>query len=309
MKPDRREIDINAADKGEYLKFTGPARLDKALHTLEGLLRGVAADGEITTAELKSVRQWIEQHRPIVNRHPFNEIIHFLDDVLADGVVDAEEAKDVLWLCDQLSTSNEYFAAVTSDLQRLQGLMAGIAADGKITVDELNMLSDWIDEHEGLKGFWPYDELETVILEVLRDKKIDAEEHSMLIALFNEFLSYGTHKSAAIPLDEMTEKLGGFCAVCPEITFQAKKFCFTGRSKRASRKELANKVEKFGGEFIPSVRNDLNYLVIGDGGNESWAFACYGRKVEAAITLRKRGLPIVIVHENDFWDAVADIEG
>jgi hypothetical protein len=39
-------------------------------------------------------------------------------------------------------------------------------------------------------------------------------------------------------------------------------------------------------------------------GNEFWAFACYGRKVEQAYTQRRKGHHIVIVHERDFWDAL-----
>ncbi len=50
----------------------------------------------------------------------------------------------------------------------------------------------------------------------------------------------------------------------------------------------------------------LNYLVIGAEGNPCWAFACYGRKVEKAVELRKKGIRVVLVHENDFHDAVLD---
>lgn len=32
----------------------------------------------------------------------------------------------------------------------------------------------------------------------------------------------------------------------------------------------------------------------------SWAFSCYGRKVEKAVQLRKDGSQVIIVHENDF---------
>lgn len=51
----------------------------------------------------------------------------------------------------------------------------------------------------------------------------------------------------------------------------------------------------------------VNYLVVGGEGNPCWAYACYGRKVEKAVELRRQGHPIVIVHENDFHDAVLDL--
>ena len=50
----------------------------------------------------------------------------------------------------------------------------------------------------------------------------------------------------------------------------------------------------------------VDYLVIGADGNPCWAFACYGRKVEKAVELRKSGVRIMIIHESDFHDAVLD---
>lgn len=37
-------------------------------------------------------------------------------------------------------------------------------------------------------------------------------------------------------------------------------------------------------------------------GNPCWAYACYGRKIEKAMELRKKGAQILIVHEADFLD-------
>lgn len=59
--------------------------------------------------------------------------------------------------------------------------------------------------------------------------------------------------------------------------------------------------------FTNNVSKSTDYLVIGAEGNPCWAYACYGRKVEAAVNLRKEGYRIILVHENDFHDAVADI--
>jgi len=51
-----------------------------------------------------------------------------------------------------------------------------------------------------------------------------------------------------------------------------------------------------------------DYLVLGTDGNPCWAFACYGRKVEKVIQLRKEGHKIILLHENDFWDAIKDLK-
>ena len=61
---------------------------------------------------------------------------------------------------------------------------------------------------------------------------------------------------------------------------------------------------------VPARRGDrtvkVNYLVVCANGNPCWAYACYGRKVEQAVKHRRQGVPIVLVHENDFWDAYED---
>ena len=49
-----------------------------------------------------------------------------------------------------------------------------------------------------------------------------------------------------------------------------------------------------------------NYLIVGNAGNPCWAYACYGRKIEEAVALRKEGAQVTIVNETDFWDAVDD---
>ena len=66
-------------------------------------------------------------------------------------------------------------------------------------------------------------------------------------------------------------------------------------------------MRELGGQPHGNVTSKLNYLVIGAEGNPCWAFACYGRKVEKAVELRKKGVRVVIVHENDFHDGVLDV--
>ena len=67
-------------------------------------------------------------------------------------------------------------------------------------------------------------------------------------------------------------------------------------------------IARLGGKVRSSVSAKTDYLVVGNAGNPCWAYACYGRKIEEAVNLRKAGASIVIVNETDFWDAVDDIQ-
>ena len=71
------------------------------------------------------------------------------------------------------------------------------------------------------------------------------------------------------------------------------------------RRELAQIIEELKGIACNSVKQDPDYPVIGAGANPCWAYVCYGRKVEQAVELRKKGMKLLVVHENDFLDAAS----
>lgn len=110
-------------------------------------------------------------------------------------------------------------------------------------------------------------------------------------------------------LDELKNKysVDGICAICQEIDFDGTTFCFTGQSKRAKRKEIAEIIESLGGKFNNNVTKKTRYLIVGNDGNPCWAFSCYGRKIEEAVNRRKNGQTLTIVNEIDFWDIIDDL--
>lgn len=296
------------SDNAGYYRFTGPMRLDKAMHTLEGIVRGIAIDGVASNDELLLLASWLKEHEEFEDRHPFNEVLGRLREMLADHVLDEEERADILWLCDRFSTENEFFCHVTADMQRLHGMMAGIIADGQITADELLGLRSWMNDHEHLKTCWPYDELESLVSTVLKDGVVDESEHETLRNFFGDFSKYESHGRISVPLNTEEFALKGVCAMTPEIEFVDRTFCFTGKSERLTRKEIETHLSKIGGHFSPSVTRSIDYLIVGGDGNPCWAYACYGRKVESAVRLRKQGHRVLIVHEYDYWDAIEDFD-
>lgn len=213
-------------DNCSYFKFTGRPRLDKAIHTLEGLLKGIAADDVISAKELLIVRGWLAEHEEFADRHPFSEIIPLLTRVLTDDRMTNEEHSDLAWLCNRINTGSIYFDQVTSDMQRLHGLIAGIAFDGEINKEELEGLQTWLETHQDLRTCWPYDELDAIITSTLADGAITKEEHQGLMEFFSDFASHAGHRSIELP--EIGESLlvKGVCAVCPDITLEGSQLRF-----------------------------------------------------------------------------------
>ena len=290
-----------------YFHYTPKARLDKTINTLLGIIEGISIDARINVREIQFLQEWVNEHQEVAERHPFNELVPVVEEALEDGILSEDEHQDIVWLCEKL-TSKEYFDRVTVDLQRLHAIMDGILADGVVTEEELEGLSFWLSEHTHLTKCYPYDEVDSIIIEVMADKTIDAEEQKMLHQLFSEFTQVCDDRVIkSAPVYE-NSSIVGLCAVCPELNFNNSWFCFTGASQEYSRKDLANIVTQLGGKITNTVRQDLDYLIIGAEGNPCWAYACYGRKVEAAVNLRKNGAQLLIVHEHDFHDAVMDLE-
>ncbi len=292
-------------DHLKYIGFTSRSRLEKSVNSLLGFVEGIVIDKSINSAEVSLLNLWLEEHADVRDRHPYTELMPVVQLAVADGILSKDEYEDIVWLCEKLR-STEFFDKTTADLQRLHAILGGIVADGLITEEELLGLSTWLQEHEHLRTCWPYDEVDSLILVVLQDKKIDDNEHQLLKAFFSEFISLMDDRTITSPVISEGGSVVGLCAVCPEVEFSGSKFCFTGASSRYTRSTLSEIVERLGGEVTSTPNKQVRYLVIGADGNPCWAYACYGRKVEKAIELRKQGVRVLIIHENDFHDAVED---
>lgn len=293
----------------EYRKYTYKSELDKALHTLEGIIKGISLDRIINIIEIEELQNWCTLHKRFLSRHPFNELVPLIENAIQDNVLNEEEIEDILWLSNNLKTESKYYDIITSDIQKLQGILHGIMADGIINDTEIIEINEWLNENEHLVTTYPYTELCSLCTSILSDGKIDELERTTLKVFFSEFIdtanSYNINRNEIESLKKIVN-ISGICAVCPEINFQ-NTFCFTGKSSRSMRHEIADKILSIGGIYNNNVIMDTGYLIVGNEGNPCWAFSCYGRKVEKAMQMRKQGYPIMIVHENDFWDAVADM--
>ena len=228
-------------------------------------------------------------------------------EVLIEDTNRGELIGDMFWLCQKYETDSYYYNAATADLQTLQGICHGILADATIDDQEIAALDRWLEENEHLASYYPYDELRSLVVSVLSDRKIDDLERKRLMAYFNEFVTLTDPElTTKIKYEIADITISGICTVDPNINFAGKNFCFTGLSKRAKRSDIEKQIKALGGIFSNNLTKRTDYLIVGDDGNPCWVFACYGRKVEAAVGLRKQGHQISLVHEFDFWDFVED---
>lgn len=301
MKNDYKEIN-------DYRMYTSKSEVHKAINTLIGIVNGVKFDETVNDRESSEITNWCNLHRRLGKKSPFKEIIPVLDNALMDNHLTNEEIEDILWVCDNVVNSDdfeEYYNMVTCTIQQLQGLIHGMLSDNELSESEINRLSEWMDDNSFLKGTYPYDEIDSLLIDICKDGIITDDERSYLTAFFANFIDFKiSYNINEFEIKELQNKysIDGICAAGPEISFENKLFSFTGTSSKATRNEIAKTISDKGGLFNNNVTKKTNYLIVGGDGNPCWAFSCYGRKVEKAVTLRKSGSQIIIVHENDFWD-------
>ena len=298
-------------ERENYRKFTKPAELHKAINTLQGIVAGISADQIVNDAEISELTHWCQLQAHLQDRHPFSEIIPVIEKACNDGVVTEEEKNDILWLCNHFTADSSYYDTINSSKQFLSGLIHGLMADGRLDDSEIFALKKWIDDNSFLAGTYPFDEINSLLYVILEDNVITPEEREQLTAFLGNVIEFKDSLNL-VEQDfiDLRKKysVSGICAVCPEISFKDKLFCFTGESYRCKRAEIAAIVEELGGTFRSSVSKKTDYLIVGNGGNPCWAYSCYGRKIEEAMQLRKSGAHVVIVNETDFWDAVEDAQ-
>ena len=301
----------NFEDNTDYRKFTKKSEFNKNLNILKGIIKGISIDSNINTIEIDELIAWCDSVQELEKYSPFKDLIPCINNAVKDNILSNDEIEDILWICDKYLKDNNYYDIITCGLQELQGIFHGILADNKISNEELLSLNSWLKNNSFLSGYYPYDEIYSLLDNILSSEFIDNDSINMLKVFFNEFID--SNISSNIDFKTIEElkndySITGICTKNPVLTFENKNFCFTGTSSKTTRQGFKNIVTSLGGNAKNTVSSKTDYLVIGDEGNPCWAYSCYGRKVEQAINIRKKGGKTLIVHENDFWEYINNLE-
>lgn len=286
-------------DSNSYVTFCGPAQLHKDLNTLYGYIVGIQADGHVNETEIELLRSWINSIGTLRAKAPYFKLVDKINEIISDGIVTEEEAEDLIWLCrSYLDHNNPYYDVITSSAQKLGGFLAGISADKTINIEELTALGNWSSENASLVQTWPFDSLLPIIEQIETDKHLSAERHTQLVDFCQSIcdLKPTQDGKTCIAIKSSEEKVS--------IIIQESTFCFTGKSGRYSREELAQIVEMYGGVAANAITAKLHYLVVCEKRNPAWAFEMYGRKVEKAMHMKNKGAGPEVVFEEDLFEAL-----
>lgn len=179
-------------------------------------------------------------------------------------------------------------------IDELIGIARGLVADNSINQAEVEFLRDWLSSNLHISDQPVIRILYQRVTGMLADGIVDDDEKKELLETLNAFSDResGTGellKSASLPLD----------APAPMLTFQGKRYCFTGTFNYGQRKDCEAAVTAVGAS-VGSLTQKTNVLVIGVYATESWKHSSFGNKIMMACDWRDRGIPIAIVAE-DHW--------
>lgn len=180
------------------------------------------------------------------------------------------------------------------EVARLHNLAEGLLLDGNLSEAELMALVEWLDRREHLREIWPFCDLGALLRQVLADGVITVEERLQVADFLGAIASRDGQKTVNNIYDPN-----------PVIIVPERIFLFTGKLEVCTRAVAHARVHALGGICKESVVNNLDYLVVGDLGNEQWQHSKYGRKIESVIqSKRTMGATTQIIREHDFVKAV-----
>jgi len=179
-------------------------------------------------------------------------------------------------------------------IESLIGICHGLVADSRLTESEIVFLDTWLKENQEITRTWPGDVLAARVREILADGVVTDEEANDLKTTLASIVGGAPEDIGAV--DGMATRLP--VDNLDKLDFSGTLFCFTGKFIYGSRHKCEADAIDRGGQVADTVTRNLDYLVIGTLASRDWAHTSHGRKIEHAVTLRKKGgSPLILAEE------------
>ena len=82
-----------------------------------------------------------------------------------------------------------------------------------------------------------------------------------------------------------------------DVQINGSVFCLSGEFVSGDRNTVDTNLRLRGAETSPNVNKDVNFLVVGTLASRDWLYTSHGRKIEKALLLKRKDVPISIITE------------
>lgn len=291
------------SDSTHLIKFSRARLGGRQISELLGLCKGLIADGKIVQSEAESLYAWLIDQEGM-GCSLVETLRVQVGQMLEDGVLDASESAELMRrVCGLIDNRPDEKIPLRRDgvpannlddyqISALLGLCRGLIADGKIDRSEADVLYTWLKAHEETIDNPVMTAFEEKLQPFLREKPENADNRAHLLKLLSGLIGGKTEvgeclRATTLWLDEPS----------PEVIFEDRKFCLTGKFSYGKRGRCEDEVRARGGICQSSPSKTTDYLVIGSYAEGTWIQSAYGRKIEKAVELRADGRPIRIISE------------
>jgi hypothetical protein len=227
--------------------FNNQRNVENAVSGLLAVLRGISADNELAASEVLFLDAWLRSQESLKDDGDLIDLVDLIGDVLADGQITRSELDDIQQLVqDILAFREPPILSIESQVNRLLGMLSGIASDGKLTLQEIGELTLWLNDNPELTEQWPGDVLSSRLSAILADGQFDPEEQEDLLETCKQiagprFVETGlSHGMSTEFLEDPVESIDydGCC------------FCFTGKFVTGGRKTVEQSASRRGADHV-----------------------------------------------------------
>lgn len=173
------------------------------------------------------------------------------------------------------------------------GLVRGVIADGVVSSEEAERLSQWTREHPEVASRYPANVLSGRLERIFLDGRVDARERKRLAALLAQLAENpaGLGGGFRLPTDLPITRPE------PDVVFEGQTFVFAGDMAYGPTHACEREVNERGGTCEQMVNRRTDYVVIGDLAAVEWHQAAFGGLIDEVVQYRSRGVPIAVVTE------------
>lgn len=167
--------------------------------------------------------------------------------------------------------------------RQLLALLRDVVSDGDVSIEEAVALIRFINENEEMfSDSSVIGSLSDMLQEVIMDGVMDDFESETISEMIERIVDPSSQETGPVDID-------------------GKLFVVTGTFRHGTRDTVHRYIESKGGSIAKSVTKKCDYVVIGDYGSEAYSLVDYGTKVQKALALQEKGVPIKIIKEADLF--------
>jgi NAD-dependent DNA ligase len=180
------------------------------------------------------------------------------------------------------------------------GLVRGVIADGKVSEEEAQRLSEWARDNPEIATRYPANLLSRRLERIFMDGRLDSRERIRLGSMLTQLAENPTGLGGGYPLATdlpVTQPM-------PEVAFEGQTFVFGGQLAYGPTHACEREVLELGGMCEHSVSRRTDYVVIGSLAANDWCQLTFGHLIDEVVQYRSRGVPIAVVTEEHWAEAL-----